>query len=101
MSALDDLERWWPAGFMRAPEDEAMHLVASGNGTETDGPDVRHRGGVWWHEAPLPRRWHRCRPQTVGWVNLFTWVERCACGAIKVDNGVWHNKNQTRKAQKR
>lgn len=60
-----------------------------------------HLDGVKWFEAPVPRRWHRCTPQTRAWIGLFTRVERCACGAIRIDEGFWHNKNETRKAADR
>jgi hypothetical protein len=51
--------------------------------------EVRHRNNLPWYDAPLPRRWHRCRPQTDGWLNL-TRVQRCACGAIRdVYRGRW------------
>ncbi len=28
-------------------------------------PDVRHRGGLRWKVAPIPRRWRACRPRAV------------------------------------
>ena len=53
-------------------------------------------GGVPWHKAPLPRRWHRCRPQTRGMM-AGGYVERCPCGAIRLStSGPWGRKNQTR-----
>jgi len=52
------------------------------------------RDGIDWFHAPKPRRWHRCRIQTQGWVNHFTLVDRCACGAIRMDgHGPWMEKN--------
>jgi hypothetical protein len=47
-------------------------------------PDVRHRDGVPWNEAPIPRRLHRCSVQTSGWTGPagLTQILRCACGAI-------------------
>ena len=43
--------------------------------------------GVWWYDAPLPRRWHRCRPWTVGLVDGGhlgpAVVQRCACGGMR------------------
>lgn len=43
-------------------------------------PYVEHLDGVPWHEAPIPRRWHRCRAQTTAW-DRGRRVLRCACGA--------------------
>lgn len=63
---------------------------------------VFHRDDVPWNEAPLPRRWHRCRAWTVGQVS-GQYVERCACGAIWMDGfrGGWSAKNERRKSQRR
>lgn len=47
-------------------------------------PTLMNRDGVRWDEAPLPRRWHRCRPQTTGLIGSL-WVSRCACGALRDD----------------
>lgn len=61
--------------------------------------DVTHRDGVAWFDAPIPRRWHRCSPQTKGWHNL-TLVLRCACGAIggyEYGRLVWDERNSRRK----
>lgn len=50
-----------------------------------------------WSTAPLPRRWHRCRPDTEGFVyGLF--IERCACGALRVNGSYWMWKNDRRKS---
>lgn len=61
---------------------------------------VEHLDGVWWHEAPLPRRWHRCSTQTVGHA-YGKLVERCACGAIRFDEGLWRDKNARRRYAQR
>jgi hypothetical protein len=58
------------------------------------------RQGVWWNEAPLPHRVHRCEAQTKGWTSGSTYVERCACGAIKSE-GRWTDKNWRRKGRRR
>jgi len=65
--------------------------------TEYDSDDtvVEHLDGVSWSEAPLPRRWHRCRAQTRGRTG-FILVRRCACGAIDLGLG-WDQKNARRK----
>lgn len=56
-----------------------------------------HVDGIPWHDAPVPPRLHRCKPQTKGWVNFFTQVDRCACGAIRMDGGRWMERNARRK----
>lgn len=53
---------------------------------------VRHRDGAPWYEALVPRRWHRCRTQTSGYVR-FTFFERCACGAVRIDGRAWIDRN--------
>jgi hypothetical protein len=56
-------------------------------------------GGVLWADAPLPRRWHRCRPQTRGWIRAG-YTERCACGAGRLAaHGRWAWRNERRKEQ--
>lgn len=47
----------------------------------TKDADIRHVGGVPWHEASVPPRRHHCWVQTSGWVGLHQWL-RCACGAV-------------------
>ena len=59
-----------------------------------------HRDGIPWHDAPIPRRWHRCQVQTYAFVNYFTFIERCACGAIRMENrSPWMDRNSRRKEQ--
>lgn len=54
------------------------------------------RGGLGWQNAPLPPRWHRCRPWHVGYLGQR--IERCACGATRSDvANFWHDKNLRRK----
>jgi hypothetical protein len=53
--------------------------------------------GVWWYEAPKPRRFHRCRVQTFGYLRSGATVERCACGGIRMDSlGPWIDRNSRR-----
>lgn len=60
--------------------------------------DVRHVNDIPWYEAKLPSRFHLCKTQTSGWVNIFTLVERCACGATRIDaRGLWVDKNSRRR----
>lgn len=62
---------------------------------------VSNLNGVPWHEAPIPPRRHRCTPQTKGWVNYFTSVERCACGAIRSRRGdPWRERNSREMAER-
>lgn len=42
---------------------------------------IQDLDGVSWDEVPKPRRWHRCRAQTRGFV-LGDYVERCPCGGM-------------------
>lgn len=58
---------------------------------------VTTRKGVLWHDAPLPRRGHRCKTWTVGktWDNQR--VDYCACGAVRMnDTGPWLKRNSRR-----
>jgi hypothetical protein len=57
------------------------------------GPNVEHRDGLPWWDAPKPRRWHKCAAQTSGTVNNFEQVDRCACGAIRRNGGRWFERN--------
>lgn len=69
----------------------------------TEPPMVMHLDGVAWHDAPLPRRWHRCWAQTQGSVDGLTWIERCACGATRRSPGMlespgpWTGRNDRRR----
>lgn len=41
-----------------------------------------HRNGVAWYDAPIPRRWHRCKEQSrYGYDELVR--ARCACGGYR------------------
>lgn len=50
------------------------------------------KDGIPWHEAPLPRRWHRC---SVWSLNIFG--ARCACGACWFE-AHWCDRNARRRA---
>lgn len=54
-------------------------------------------GGVLWYEAKVPRRFHRCYAHMTGLAS-FKMVERCACGAIRIDGDRWMEKNARRKS---
>lgn len=55
-----------------------------------------HVDGIPWYEAPLPRRWHWCKAHTSGLVNDAV-IDRCACGAIRMDGSLWMERNSRRK----
>lgn len=55
---------------------------------------IENLNAVQWWRAPKPGRWHLCRTQTRGYLpHLFMAIERCACGAIKLNGGRWKNRN--------
>jgi hypothetical protein len=60
------------------------------------GEYLEHRNGVAWHDAPPPRRGHRCVEQSRGFVLLdrvgATFISRCACGAVDIGDG-WAERN--------
>lgn len=60
---------------------------------------IEHLNGVPWHDAPLPKRQHRCKAQTRGFVNS-QWVFRCACGSISIDRHYWFDRNSRKKGKK-
>ena len=65
------------------------------------GTTIEHVDGIAWWDAPLPRRFHFCKAQTIGWLGFTTKIERCACGATRRNGRVWFDKNQTRNRAKR
>jgi hypothetical protein len=62
-----------------------------------DGFWMEHRGGVSWMTAPVPHRLHLCAAQTRGVMQWFTCVERCACGAMRMDGRRWTGRNERRR----
>jgi len=51
---------------------------------------VRNLDGVSWHDAPIPKKRHRCWVQTWGTINWFDDVYRCPCGAsARAGRGGW------------
>lgn len=57
---------------------------------------IEDMDGVPWHQAPRPRRRHRCTAQTRALTSRMRYVERCACGAIRIDRAVWLERNSRR-----
>ena len=64
--------------------------------------DLEHRRYCMdWESAPRPPRLHRCRPWTRGTCPArLDYIERCACGARRIDGGPWEGRN-TRKETRR
>lgn len=62
----------------------------------TPAEEIAHTNGIPFWEAPLPWRWHRCQPWS--WMNIpaMGLIQRCACGAIRRDQGTWIEKNSRR-----
>lgn len=58
-----------------------------------------HVDGIRWWEAPIPSIFHRCKTQTEGFLGgpLGDRVQRCACGAIRRNDGGWFERNQRRR----
>lgn len=83
---------------------EAWNFLGAATG-RTEPPMVDHKGGISWHEAPIPGRWHRCRAQTQGSVDGAVWTERCACGATRRSPGLlgsrgpWIERNSRRRVR--
>jgi hypothetical protein len=53
---------------------------------------LKHIDGVPWWQAVVPAPRHRCRAQSDGWRGM-TRIQRCACGAVRADDGGWLNRN--------
>lgn len=68
----------------------------------TDGLEyLEHLNGVDWFDATPPPRRHSCSPQSRGWM-AGAYVERCACGALRMDRiGPWMARNQRSAAERR
>lgn len=65
-----------------------------GMSTDDRRTEVFHHQGVAWHQAHPPPRWHRCVPQTIGYMDWFSTTMRCACGAVSKDGKAWVFRNQ-------
>ncbi len=58
--------------------------------------NVQHKDGIWWYDAPMPPEQHDCEPWSSGESGSF-FVERCACGATKLDHDwAWLDINSRR-----
>jgi hypothetical protein len=62
---------------------------------------VTHHNGIAFNELVKPRRWHRCWAQSQGACGPFELVERCPCGAIRIDgpHSPWLGRNGRRYEQ--
>ncbi len=59
-----------------------------------------HKNDTWWHQAPIPRRWHRCQVWSSGPIRGRV-IQRCACGGIRwEDESEWLARNSRRKDKK-
>lgn len=63
----------------------------------TTGEFLEHRNGVAWHDAPIPRKFHRCTAQSRGFILSMKHgpviIERCACGAVNFESEGWDERN--------
>lgn len=57
-----------------------------------------HTDDIKYTEAPLPRRWHRCKPWSV-YLLPTGMVDCCACGATRLRLGGWRKRNSRRKVK--
>jgi hypothetical protein len=57
--------------------------------------DTEHIDGVPWFDSPVPKQRHHCWPQTHEWQGV-TRRQRCACGAARINGGLWINRNARR-----
>jgi len=62
--------------------------------------------GVSWYEAPLPPRTHRCWTQQWAFLRDGTFVRRCACGAISMNDYdqrdvYWMDRNEKRDSREK
>lgn len=71
-------------------EDDLIRIMGDNYHTES------HKDGIPWDEAPIPRRWHRCKVQTEEWFGLRQYP-LCSCGGLKTPYG-WTMKNSRRKS---
>lgn len=53
---------------------------------------ISNRNGVFFLEAPMPRKWHRCKVQTSA-RTIYGTIHKCACGASRVGRVGWSGKN--------
>jgi hypothetical protein len=79
------LPRTLPNDFLRGCWDELRRSMPKIEGVE-------HKDDLPWFDAPKPRRWHRCRVQSTGWID-FTQYDRCPCGAVRINGRVWIERN--------
>lgn len=95
---MTDIQRWVADALAAIPQpvldraDAALAETAHRMG-------IRHVDGkTWWHDAPIPKRWHRCRP----WTTAFG-TDRCACGGLRRHDcpPYWIYRNARRKEGER
>jgi hypothetical protein len=71
------------------------NIIPIEGGRTNDGIWVKHTFGRPWWQAPLPKKWHRCKAWSII-IMPDASVERCACGGIRIDHRMWVERNQRR-----
>jgi hypothetical protein len=61
---------------------------------------IECRDGIWWYEATPPPRRHACYDQTRCWSG-GEFIQRCACGSIRIDYGSWKDRLSRSEYRKR
>jgi hypothetical protein len=57
---------------------------------------MEHLGGIPFYQAPIPARFHFCKPQTRATIK-GKFVEWCSCAAYRNDRGPWQERNTARR----
>jgi len=59
---------------------------------------IEHLDSIPWSKAPVPKKRHKCKAQTRG-INrdTFAEIQRCACGAVKINDYNWIERNSRKK----
>ena len=61
--------------------------------------ETEHRNSVPWFDAPIPPADHDCWAQTQGSTDNLPFVQRCACGAIRLNPyRDWMEKNSRKES---
>lgn len=95
---IDTLIRWLSKPAWTPPEGPFVQGYVSKDGGRTE---ILNRNGVDWFDADLPPVDHDCYVQTHGYLDWFTLVERCACGALRYGRDKYHTPSWTRVNERR
>ncbi len=86
---IDDVPAW---RYMLANAQRWLDQIAG----DRIGP--HHTDGVAWYRLRPPGRWHKCWAQSWGSCGPFEMIERCPCGAVRIDRGgPWLDRNWRRR----